>query len=426
MKNLLLPFLLIWVLPFSAVLADADPAPIFTYDVDASLTYIDKLQNLGTINAIAPQEGLLIDRILARERPRTLGLSHLRLGLNWDLPHESCLHLVLRPDAGLDLTGLDKAHDATEFDGRAGTTYQSSPKIYLLDAYQITTRVGESLELGAGVFEHLAERQTSYRPILEFGLTTMLPERFLAANAHLNMLNKQEPTAQPEPASGFIYDFYILRSDRDRSEIRGSSKETLDQAPSANDPHYGVALALTRVDGRFNQLGVLVGIGDSYYDYVRENETTKENETFKGKVNDVYGQIFNTTRVAILKLPSQLSFDLRVLKEKFNVEDVHINSRTHLSGSVTFSCELFAENWFLLGSHFGRSDYDDDMQLSGYQMDLGFVSEVSKGIELTVMAAEEHRENESDHHGAFDDGDKQFSTLRRIALDLRYQLGASH
>jgi hypothetical protein len=426
MKYILLPLIFIWNFSLPQALADAEPKPVFTYNVDASLTYIDKLQNLGTINAIGPKTTTLVDRRLSRERPRTLGLSRFRLALDWDLPQESRLHVVLRPDASLDLTGLEKAHDSAEFDTRAGAVYESAAKIYLLDAYQIITRMGESLEIGAGVFERLIDRQTSYRPILEFGLLTMLPEKFLAVNAHWNMLAKPEPTAQLEPSSGFVYDFYVLRSDRDRSEIRGNSKETMDSSPSANDAHLGVALSVARVDGRVNRFSILAGMGDGYHDYNRLDESTKKTETLKGKESNVYGQVANVTRIGILNLPSQLSLDLRVLQQKFNIDGVHLDSRTHLSGSFTFSCELFPANWFLLGSHFGRSDFSNDLQLSGYQMDIGFTTSVSKGIALTFMAAEEHREDESDQRGAFDNGERLYSTLRRVAVDLRYQLGASH
>ena len=71
------------------------------YDVDAALTYIDAYQQLPVRAALPPLSGGTTESTgqYGVFQPRTLGLRHLRIGLDWYAATSTNLRVVLRPDA---------------------------------------------------------------------------------------------------------------------------------------------------------------------------------------------------------------------------------------------------------------------------------------------------------------------------------------
>ena len=399
--------------------ADTEQSRSFRYGIDTDFTYIDDLDGFN-----AQGQGPSIGDQVLRASARTLGLTKLRTELSWRYLQQSNFNVVLRPDALLDIFPADQPEDAErqrrEFDSRSGTPYRQSPRIYLVDAYSLEVEMGQTFHLAVGVWERLAERVTAYKPVLEFGLVTRFLEKFAGANIHWASYKEEPDAAQEVAKSGYTFDFYVTQSREDRAETSRPTDDTYDEAPTS-DPYHGVAVAVTRLDGGVNRFGLLAGISDG----VDERTTTDENNTAvttKDKRNEIYAQLYNRTHLSFSVLPTTLAAEVRYAKEKW--KDSVFEARVQQSASLSLSTDLYQENWFLLGAHYGVSEPANDTEVTGYQIDVGYMKPIRSGVRFLLMATNEYRtistSGQPDKSG-FSNARGDSSLIRRFALQVDYQ-----
>lgn len=364
---------------------------------------------------------------------RTLGLTRARILADWASSPQTRLSLVLRPDVGQlprtrdpnssagsadDAAGSTSATTQSEresdrdFDRRAGDVYAPRPSVELLDAWQVSWRAGAALEMGLGVWEELAPIVAAYPQVLEFGLGVDLPAKFSAVRA------------QWTPRKDFTGSVWILEGRDDRVNRFDTSKDTFDTAPQSQDPWLGAVLDLGWQVADATSLHASVGylptalVGAKY----REAWARLTVERTVGRVM-AFGR-------------SKMAADLRWTRGTIDWNDAGSVELPRTSASVTVSGGFADKGWVLLGTHYGQSmnlspvDRTKALPTTGWQVDSGILWEMSPGLEGIVSTALESRETEDSDGksgGAFGSAGQRIEDrermIRRVALELRYQIG---
>lgn len=389
------------------------------YQIEARLSYIDRLTSPSQINAVKSDKASL-----AVSNPRSLGLTKFRIGSDWHLPYQSALKVVFRPDAFIE-SEQSSDQPAREFDSRSGEPYRAMPEIYLLDSYLIEKKFGSSFSLEAGVLERHVFRHMAYRPALEFGLLVRMPQKFATLHGRWQNFQRSYIRAQPKPESGFAFDIFVIQGDGDRVELRRRQDDSYDEAPTAEDAIYGLAVGLARVDAGINRFGVIAGNVDNRMSQQKESEGSEQGELVYGKRNETYVQVFNDTFFDIVGRSTKASLDLRYSKEKWKGQGIHVNSRLHQSYSLTFSTEVMTSHWICYGAHLGRSKMSNDSIIKGYQFDLGYRLALSQGLRAEFTVSEEKRQDEHGKGAYINAQGEDKSKLQRFALELSYKVHGS-
>jgi len=393
---------------FQTSLSRAETTPQVSYNLDLSLLYLDTLQN-----PFSTEKSTDIDsaRELESVESRSLGLKKAKVDLQWAYPGQSRLNLTLRLDSAV-------REEQDEYDTRAGEVYFKKQPVQLLDAYSIDLLFAESAVLSVGVFEEMIHRRSAYSRGPEFGLEVILPTKFAGAYLQWRFDNHAADYSQQTPAPGLVFDLWVHQGNGDRVEVDISKEKTHDDAPGANDPHLGVAAGIRWLRSPSHRLGVLVGGGDNHY----------IDSTGQGKRNEVFARFFNELMWTRPVYSGKVSFEYRLLKEKWQGDQIDLPSRTHQSGHLNAGIEVYPNGWVLWGAHYGRSKFHKELWVHGYQFDLGYQQVLKSGIELSVIASEERRSHleQGKTRGGFvgDDGSRDRS-IRRVALELGYLLGTN-
>lgn len=395
------------------------------YDVDAALTYIDAYQQLPVRAALPPLSGGTTESTGQDGvfQPRTLGLRHLRIGLDWYAATSTNLRVVLRPDAVNRQIENSDLMTPREFDARSGDPgMKPLPTIRLLDAYQLTYRVGTGLIVGAGVWENLGVQSSAYPELLGFGLNVIFPAKFSGI-----MINWQPPgaaldtaadaTASASPAA-FGVRFYAFLGDQDRAEGQNQHHGSFDTAPTARDPNQGGALVLSwRLQPEL-KLGFTAGYLDSA-------------ETADG-YESVFGQLTGESVFVVAGHRNSITLDTRY-------EQTHgrrpVANQMLISGTLKAATTINDDVAAILGVNLGNSSRwsiyssqrTNTVWLQGHQIEGGLLHDVGRNLSLQFLISREYRTLRSGalKVGGFQDADGSKSTIHRVGFEVAYRFNSN-
>lgn len=396
-------------------------APSIHFDIDAKLVYIEAFSG-GSSSMIEPNA--VIDQGWASkaEPVRTLGLGHMKVGLEYSAAKYSSLRMGLRPDANIDADG----NANSGFDSRAGSTYRESEKIKLLDTYQLVLNVKDSFRAEVGVFDSFNASYVAFDPLLEFGLNVRFPRKFSGLKLIGNFKNIAPNEAQPVE-TGLQTELVVFQGDGDRVEESGALEQHFDEAPMARDPYVGGALSNDWTPSAYLRASLLVGFLESAYD-----PTGLSNESF-GAFSLGWDLPFGSRWVKV-------AFSFRYSKEKWRVDDVDIESLVQQSAALSSAIQMTELSHLHLALHTGRSerhrfssgvdgtittDTSRVNPYSGLQIDLGADYVLAERLNLQLALSQEDRTSEDadgGNVGGFDNGTKTEDSIRRLAIGLKYQI----
>ena len=395
------------------------------YDLDAALTYIDAYQQLPVRAALPPLSGGATpstgqDGVF---QPRTLGLRHLRIGLDWHAATTTNFRVVFRPDAVNRQIENSDLTTPREFDSRSGDPgMKPLPTIRLLDAYQLTYRVGTGLIVGAGVWENFGVQSSAYPELLGFGLNVIFPAKFAGI-----MINWQPPggaldtavdaTASASPAA-FGVRFYAFLGDQDRAEGQNQHHGSFDTAPTAHDPNQGGALVLSwRLQPEF-KLGFMAG-------YLDSGDTA-------GGYESVFGQLTGENVFVVAGHRNSVTLDARY-------EQTHgrlpVANQTLISGALKAATSINDNLAAILGVNVGNSSRwavyssqrTNTVWLQGHQIEGGLLHDVGRNLSLQFLISREYRTLRSGAQkvGGFQDADGSKSTIHRVGFEVAYRFNSN-
>ena len=403
----------------------ASEAIQLNYDVDAALTYIDAYQQLPIRAALPPLSGWATQNTEQDGvfQPRTLGLRHLRIGLDWHAATSTNLTVVFRPDA---LNRQFEKGDLTpprEFDSRSGDSgMKPLPTIRPLDAYQLTYRVGSGLIIGAGVWENFGIRSSAYPELLGFGLNVIFPAKFAGI-----MVNWQPPSAALDTAAeatasvlpaAFGVRFYVFLGDQDRAEGQNQHHGSFDTAPTARDLNQGGALVFSwRLQPEL-KLGFMAG-------YLDSADTA-------GGYDSVFGQLTGESIFVVAGHRSNITLDTRY-------EQTHgrrpVANQILISGALKAATSISDDVAATLGVNLGNgsrwavysSQRTSAVALQGHQVEGGFLHDVGRNLSLQFLISREYRTLRSgvQKGGGFQDAGGSKSTIHRIGFEVAYRFNSN-
>jgi hypothetical protein len=400
---------------FTSNLCAQGSATVLSGSADFSLLYTDGISRpqpaaIGVYNNAAH----VPDNMHAE---RGMGLRHAKIDLSLETQNSSKLQILLRPDA--INTRSDVVNEIPrETDTRAGDTYHSVPDIRLLDAYQITVRPGTGMSMSIGVWETLSLPSLAYEQILQPGLDVMLPAKFSGLRLRWNKFQPLDPANIEKRQKGIVSDFYIIQGDRDRVEKNYGSKAADDHAPGAHDPHYGGALVVNWLPADQWSLQITGG--------------SLSSEDASGKVNNVFSELNAIWRYPGLLQGLTSSLMVKQSKETFRDTPAPIDDRLNQSVSVLFALGVVPGSSFLAGASYGVGEWPEDElkpfdngDFSGNQFEIGFQNSPGKDLLLQGMIVQERRLRKDPgavEVGGFVTGDSRSKEIRRLALQLSYQM----
>lgn len=400
---------------FSFELLAQSSATVLSGSVDLSLLYTDGVSR-PQANAIgAYHHAALVPGNMHAERG--LGLRHAKIDFSLENQGSSKLYVLLRPDAINTKCGV-ATEIPRETDTRAGDVYRSMPDIRLLDSYQISVRPGTGMSVSVGVWESLSQPALAYDQILLPGLDVMMPAKFSGLRLRWNMFQPVDPTNVEKRQKGLISDFYILQGDRDRVESHRHSKPTSDSAPSASDPHYGVAFVVNWLPADQWSLQVTTG------------SLTAEDGTVK--VNDVFGELNAIWRYSGILQGLTSSILMKQSKESFRDTAAPIDDRINQSAGILFALGVVPGTSFLTGISMGKGEWPEDeakpsdnAEFNGQQFEIGFQNNPGKDLFLKGLLVQERRLRKDlggAEVGGFESRNGRSKEIRRLAVQLSYQI----
>lgn len=401
--------------------------PQVNLGTDVSFVYIDHLKRpntsydniplrdkiLKTPDAISGQdsEGQQLVDSTASSTPRSLGLKEAILHVLIQSFKESALNLTLRPDA---LLTRQESTDARHFDSRSGDPYRQKPLLKFLDTYNIELSLSPRARIRFGVFENIDQYTGAYRPLLEFGLLTILPQHISGVNIDFDTRSEVPTVARPIQQTGTRYSLWIHNGRQDRSELISPKSESFDTGPSSLDTYLGLAL---KVDYLFHDTSVISAM-------IGQEDTKIEN----GRINETYLAINYKKSQKLWLWPWVIGFDSRVSKERWHVSVGQFRELEQQSFSITQKITVDPRWDLTQGFHYGISnrhleDTSSTETLTGWQVDLGGYYKGYAQTAMGLMMSAESREStlESSSSG-FRSSSNEESYLMRFAAEFRHVL----
>lgn len=397
--------------------ADDTPATVFSSDIDFALMYVDGFTR-PSAGAVHPgDDHYAIQAPVANSGERGLGLRHARASFALESLGSSKLVVVIRPDVAAH--AADTA--VTELDTRAGDVYRSMPEIRLLDAYQLTMRPGTGMSVGVGVWEQIAVPSLAYPQILQPGLDVFLPVKFSGLRLRWNKYQPYDPASQSQRLRGIVSDFFVIQGDRDRVESRVYNKDTDDDAPGASDPHYGAAASFQWIPS--DSWSLMLTGGSLSADAAAGSA---------GNVSEVFAEVNAMLRLQSVMRGLTTSFQLKQSKETFRDTPAALDDRLNQSVALLISAGIVSGTSVLTGFSYGFGEWpadeaqpSDNSEFSGHQFEIGVLNEVGKDLYLQAMLAQENRTRKDPggaEIGGFADGDSRQRSVRRLGVQLSYQM----
>jgi hypothetical protein len=395
------------------------------YDIDSRLSYLDGFESPTSSSA-----AMLVEEGSAR--PRSLGLSKMRLGIEWSNARSSSFRIALRPDVATNRDQDSAESKSKEYDTRIGSTYRSSEGVNFLDEYQIIFHSGKRFDVEVGVFDKLVPDPVAFDQIMEFGLNVRLPRKFSGLKFVGSFLNQSENLAMVEMQTGLQTTLTVFQGDNDRAELFASDNDRQDRAPHAADPYMG---GFAKADWTPSPL-LHVSLGAGAIDSA---------VTPSGKLNELFTIATLGWDLPIGSRWVKAMFSYRSSKESWRVEDDYISDLVQQSAALSLALQMSQRSRFLFSTQVGRSErhklvsstadgvttekYDNSQvdPVSGFSVNMGFDSTISNGLIASFALSHEERTQTIDDEeiGAFENEDGFQKSLRRIGLTIKYQLNGN-
>ena len=386
-----------------------------TYDLDATLLFSDTLKGLSRSSVIGGRDP---KTPLADPAPsstnnidggyRTLGIRHVKLGLEWTTPRRFKAFVLIRPDA----TG-SQGTIRREVDTRAGTTTTPANDINFLDLYELTI-MRPGVNASVGVREKLVPEWKAYADILEFGLEPRDPRKSFGAFLDL-------PSLTTVGTDGFLSaKIAVVGSSNERHNGRSTNPDTGDTAPSRSSPYWGGV-----VSSSFRPFaGLDLGIGAAM----------NEEPVGDGKVTRNFYDAGIVRRLEWGAQSVKLGMDFRQFRDSYKVKSIQYADLQGTSCSVTSAIDFTTKDALLAairvgtGTHQQASDTSKSLPGRGLQGELGFRSWLDDGIEATMLVTREWRKDQDDSGaqvGGFGTEPNRRAILSRFALQVAYRTGGT-
>lgn len=387
-----------------------------SYDLDAALLFSDTLKGLSRSSAVGTRDPMspLADPSTTTTNNnieggyRTLGIRHVKLGLEWTTPRRFKAFVLLRPDA-TGSQGLIRR----EVDTRAGTVTTPANDINFLDLYELTV-MRPGVNASVGVRETLVPSWKAYADILEFGLEPRDPRKSFGAFLDL-------PGLTTVGTDGFLSaQMAIIGSSNERHNGRSNNPDTGDTAPARSSPHWGGVISSS-----FRPFtGLDLGIGAAMI----------EEPLSVGKVTRMFYEGGIVRRLVMGTQAIKFGMDFRQFRDSFKVKSVRFADLQGASCALTAAVDITPTEALLTairvgtGSHQQVSDTSKSLSGRGIQGELGFRSWLDDGIETTLLVTREWRKDQDEtgsQVGGFGVEPNRRAVLSRFALQVAYRTGGS-
>ena len=345
---------------------------------------------------------------------RTLGLQHLELDLRFVQQHSE-LYVSIRPDASLD-RGLSQDSIVREQDSRSGTSYVQSPRLKLLDLYELTLFKADSFSAKYGVRNYAYLPFEAYQGVLDFGLEVWFPRKFSSLGFQWSTRNQDIENLEQGVRDQFIFELFSLEPTDDRYEKVSSNAETADSSLVAADAHTGLAFAATYLKSKDAQFKLFTAYLDEKVDFGRKNNLMLG-------MNGI-----NRHRLGSFEAAS--SYDFRYERESWKVSQGQYPKLEQISLALKGVLQLTPEDSIILGFSNGSSQqplgssFKEKEIHKGQQLDLGYRKSIYENIIFSFILSDEKRTIESAgvQTGGFEFTDSSGSNLNRMAIKLSYRL----
>lgn len=387
-----------------------------TYDLDAALLFSDTLKGLSRSSAIGardPQSTLADPSTSTNSNNidggfRTLGIRHVKLGLEWTTPRRFKAFVLIRPDAAGSQGTIRR-----EVDTRAGTVTTPASDINFLDLYELTV-MRPGVNAAVGVREKLVPEWKAYADILEFGLEPRDPRKSFGAFLDL-------PSLTTVGTDGFLSaQMALVGSSSERHNGRSTNPDTGDTAPSRSSPYWGGV-----VSSSFRPfVGLDLGIGVSM----------NEEPMGDGKVTRTFYEGGIIRHLVIGEQSVKFGMDFRQFRDSFKVTSIRYADLQGASCALTSAVDFTTRDALLAalrvgtGSHQQASDTSKSLSGRAIQGELGFRSWLDDGIEATMLVTREWRKDHDEtgsQIGGFGVEPNRRAVLSRFALQVAYRTGGT-
>lgn len=385
-----------------------------SYDLDAALLFTDSLKGFSRSGMINPaKDGTsLADPATTTQTTdggyRTLGIRHVKLGLEWTTPRRFKAFVLIRPDA-MGSQGTIRR----EVDTRSGTVTVPANDINFLDLYELTI-IRSGVNASIGVRDKLVPEWKAYADILEFGLEPRDPRKSFGA-----FLDVPGMVAMG-PDGALNVQMAVVGSSNERHNGRSTNPETGDQGPSRSSPYWGGILGTS----------VKVFSGLDFGLAAAMNE-----EPFSdGKITRTFYEAGIVRRLGLGQQTVKIGMDLRQSRDAYKVKSAKYADLQGTDCALTSSIDLNSKDAILAAVRVGTgtrqqtSDTSKALTGRGIQGEFGFRSWLDDGIESTLLVTREWRKDQDDtgsQVGGFGSEPNRHTVLSRFALQVAYRTGGS-
>lgn len=382
-----------------------------SYDLDAALLYSDVWSGLSGLAAIAPADPISSPADETAATYRTLGLRHMKMGVQWITPRRLKAFILLRPDAAGTSGAVLRETDTRSM----GLNITKSSEIHLLDLYELSV-LRDSVTFSVGVRDEILAGYAAYAEVLAFGLEPQGPRK--SFGVYLDM-----PSLAGFGEDGrFGLKMAALNGNDDRHSARNISETSRDEAPAGQTPYWGGALG-----GEFS-------LGDASAFGVGVSST--ERKLVDGKATENFYELGIRRFTSLMGRELRVAMDVRQFRETFKATLNNVATTAGSSASLTLAAEVLTGRVALLGVRAGtlsRQAPDDiakAVPARGLQAEVGMRAWLGEGMEASGIVTREWckgkmQGNSESQQGCFGEGDNRRVTISRVAFQLSYRTGGS-
>lgn len=381
-----------------------------SYDLDAALLFSDSLKGVPHAGMLTPADSSsqLADSPPDEKGYRTLGIRHVKLGLEWLTPRRFKAFVLIRPDA-MGSQGTIRR----EVDTRSGTTATPANDINFLDLYEFTV-MRSGVNASVGVRDKLVPDWKAYTDVLEFGLEPRDPRKSFGAFLDLPGLLKTSVE------SALRVQIALVGSSNERHNGRSVNPETGDTAPSRSSPYWGGVVSSSFQTDASLDLGGGVAISEA--------------PVADGKVTKSFYEVGVVRKLGVGQQMVKVGMDVRQARDVFKVQSATYSDLQGTAAAVTAAIDVSRTDAVLTairvgtGSHQPPTDTSKSLPGRGLQAELGYRSWLDDGMEATFLVTREWRRDQEENGnqgGGFGIDSDRRAVLSRFALQIAYRTGGS-
>lgn len=381
-----------------------------SYDLDAVLLYADALSGLTRPASLRADESAGLAEPDERPRTyRTLGLRHMKVGVEWLTPRRLRAFVLVRPDAVRGHTEVTR-----ELDTRSGLRSIPTEEVQLLDLYELAV-LRDGVTFAAGVRDRVMPEHKAYSDILGFGLEPRDPRKVFGLFLDLPALTKLGTDGKVSLRAAAIGDR------NDRHTERNVSEESQDESPASRTPYWGGAVAADFSLSSETSVGGGVSLVES--------------KTVTGKSTNSFYELGVVRSMSMSGQEIRVGMEVRQEKNSYKAETLTLAATSGTSASLTASAEVLPGRMALVGvkvattTRQSMEDTSRTLPARGIQAETGFRAWLGDGMEASSLITREwcrgQMEGEAGQAGCFGVSGKRQSVISRFALQVAYRTGGS-